>query len=288
LFWLLPQTMKAYAKINLGLHILRKRADGYHDIETVFHRINIADDITFEHHSEIMIDCSHPDVPRDQTNLCWKSADALRKAVGETRGVKIIIEKRIPVSAGLGGGSADAGLVLRALPKFLGIAINNQTVFDIALALGSDIPYFLSEGTARATGRGEMLEYFDLRLPYWIVVVYPNICISTAWAYQQVELNPFLKYFDLRELLVEHLNNPNVWVNKLRNDFEPAVFRHYEDVMRIKEILIRTGADYASLSGSGSAVFGLFRDEGYARDTYDFFKVKYPVFLTEPNFQPTK
>ncbi len=237
---------KAYAKINLGLRIIRKRGDGNHDIETVLHPVNIFDSIKFEDENrDIVIECSDPTLPTDQSNLCWQAAEALRQETNVIRGVKIIIDKNIPIGAGLGGGSSDAALVLRELPKFWGVSVSGNRLHEIAASLGSDVPYFLRVGTALATGRGDFLEYFDFSLPYWIVIVYPNIRISTKWAYEQFKPNEYLKNIDLKQLLLENVDKPRVWVNKLRNDFEGIVFCAHEAVMRTKEALYVGGADFA-------------------------------------------
>ena len=281
--------MKAYAKINLGLQIIRKREDGYHDIETVLHPVNLFDTIEFEHENRgIVIESSGPSLPLDRTNLCWQAADALRREANVSRGVRICIDKKIPIGAGLGGGSSDAGLVLRELPKFWEMTVSDERLHQLAACLGSDVPYFLRAGTARATGRGESLEYFDFSLPYWVVIVFPNIHISTKWVYEQFKPNEQLKHLNLRQLLIEHVSEPRVWVNKLRNDFEGIVFRAHEAVMRMKEALYVAGADFAQMSGSGSAVYGLFRNERYAREIAETIGANHPVFITEPNFKPNR
>jgi len=276
---------RAYAKINLGLQIIGKREDGYHDIETVFHPVNLFDTIELETQGrKIVVESSDPTLPIDESNLCWKAADALRKEAKVTSGVKISIDKRIPTGAGLGGGSSDAAFVLRELPRFWNLMISQERLREIALSLGSDVPYFLHLGTAFATGRGDVLEYFDLSLPYWIVIVYPNIHIYSKWAYDQVTPEQRQRV-DLRKLLVEYLKRPSVWVDKLRNDFEGLVFRTHDAVKRTKETLYTGGADFALMSGSGSAVFGLFQNEQSAREIVKTISENLPVFLTEPNFR---
>lgn len=283
------KTLRAYAKINLGLQIIRKRVDGYHDIETVFRLVNIYDEIMFKpEDSDIIVDGSHPEIPLNQFNLCWRAADILRQHIGREVGVRIIFQKNIPIGAGLGGGSANAALVLRELPKFWNVHISGEALFSMALSLGSDVPYFLIQGTALATARGEILEYFDLKMPYWIVLVYPGVRISTAWAYQNVQLEKSQMHENLKRLLMENIHNPQVLVNRLRNDFEPLVFRHHEEVLLVKETLYRFGAALALMSGSGSAVYGLFESEQSAKRAVDSFRMKYPVFLTEPGFKPPR
>jgi 4-diphosphocytidyl-2-C-methyl-D-erythritol kinase len=279
---------RAYAKINLGLQIIGKRGDGYHDIETVLHPVNLFDTIELEPcGQEIVIESSDPDLPRDESNLCWKAADALRREANVASGVKIRIDKRIPVGAGLGGGSSDAALVLRELPSLWNVRMGEERLLEIARSLGSDVPYFLRSGTALATGRGDVLEYFDLSLPYWIVIVHPNIHLSSKWAYENL-IPQKHDHVNLRELLVENINRPSVWVDKIKNDFEELVFRTHEAVKHAKESLYSAGADFALMSGSGSAVFGLFQNELLAQDIVKTIGGNLSVFLTEPNFKPAR
>jgi 4-diphosphocytidyl-2-C-methyl-D-erythritol kinase len=283
----MPLTVRAYAKINLGLQILRLREDGYHDIETVFHRIALHDDLTFSRLDRgIAIESDTPGAPSDETNLCYRAAAMIFQQCGHAGGARIALRKRIPIGAGLGGGSADAAAVLLHLPGYLGIPISEQDRFDIAAAIGSDVPYFLRKGSAHARGRGELLSYFSLSVPYWILLVYPGIHVSTAWAYNSFTFNPHLPVHPLKELVAGQMHQPTALVNTLRNDFEPVVFRAHETVMRVKEILYRTGADFALMSGSGSSVFGLFRDEQLARESARFFSMTYFTHLTAPFFEP--
>jgi 4-diphosphocytidyl-2-C-methyl-D-erythritol kinase len=280
-------TGRAYAKINLGLRIIRKREDGYHEIETVFHPVNLFDAIELEPEgNEILIESSDPQLSSGRSNLCWKAADALRRERKAVHGVRIRIDKRIPVGAGLGGGSSDAALVLRELPKLWNLGIHDERLREIAASLGSDVPYFLRPGTAFATGRGEVLDYLELSLPYWIVIVYPGVRVATRWAYEHVTPTEELERRDLKRLLIENLDHPAEWRNKLKNDFEELVFQTHETVKQAKDILYNAGADFALMSGSGSAVFGLFRNEQTARAIVETTKKKFPVFLTEPNFKP--
>jgi 4-diphosphocytidyl-2-C-methyl-D-erythritol kinase len=289
---------KAYAKINLGLRILKEREDGFHDIETVLHPVDIFDSIGFENEDkDIRIESTDPRLPMDETNLCWQAADALRREAGVSRGVRIVIEKKIPIGAGLGGGSSNAGLVLRELPQFWQVVVDTQRLHEIAASLGADVPYFLRGGTALATGKGDILEYFDLSLPYWILIVYPNIHISTKWAYRNFDMkNQRSKIKSvlsdnrrtnstLKELLLENITKPNFLSKLIHNDLEPTVFEKHEAIKQTKHTLIAGGAEFAQMSGSGSAVYGLFRNEEDARGVASSIGANLPVFLTEPNFQ---
>src|SRR5437867_6634005 len=180
--------IRAYAKINLGLRILRKREDGYHEIETVFHRVNIFDEIRLSPSTGISLTCNDPDIPVNDDNLCMRAASALRDKYAVGKGVHIELKKTIPAGAGLGGGSSDAASTLLGLNQLWKLHLDRENLEPLALRIGSDIPYFLHEGSAYATGRGEKLEDIGIDIPCWIVLVYPKIQISTAWAYQNVQI----------------------------------------------------------------------------------------------------
>jgi 4-diphosphocytidyl-2-C-methyl-D-erythritol kinase len=276
----------AHAKINLGLRIVGRRPDGYHEIETIFHRIGLADSLTFAPAEDVSVSADHPDVPGGEQNICYAAAVKLRAHLGNVPGVKIGITKVIPVGAGLGGGSSDAATVLRELPRFWGRSVDAHALQTIALDLGSDVPYFLGHQSALARGRGEVLEYFNLDIPYSILLCSPPIHISTAWAYQQARPSAHTAIADFREIVTTRMHDPKSLRDGLKNDFEPVVFRTYPDVKAIKQEMIDRGATYASMSGSGSSVFGFFSDEPGARNTADFFQRKmYRTSLTPPHFR---
>ena len=275
----------AHAKINLGLYVVERRPDGYHNIETVFHRIGIADTLRLTEATGITVTSSSPDVPSDPTNICYKAAAMLRQHLGVTRGVHIHIEKVVPVGAGLGGGSADAAAVLRELPEFWGTTASEETLRTCALQLGSDVPYFLSTGSAVAHGRGEILEYFPLDVPFAILVCNPNIHVSTAWAYGQIRPGTEGKPDNLRTAVLAGMKNPDVLRSSLRNDFEPVVFAAYPAVRDLKARMLDAGAVFALMSGSGSSVFGLFSDSASASAcAVPLRELGYRTFITDPHF----
>ncbi len=280
-------TLRAYAKINLGLQILGKRADGYHDIETVFHQVNLYDEIELSlNDNGIRFHCDVREVPADDSNLCVKAALLLRDVTGIPGNADIVLRKRIPLGAGLGGSSADAAVVLKGLRKLWSLEISDAELRTLSASLGSDVPFFIDGGTAYATGRGEQLESIEVEVPYWILVVTPPIHISTAWAYGNVRLNTHLRRENLKALVTEKMREPRVLVNRLRNDFEPLIFRDYPEVMRLKETVVRGGADVALMSGSGSSVFGLFNDAAYAKELTEALAPAYRASLTAPLFKP--
>lgn len=281
---LLNNPLRAYAKINLGLRITGRRADGYHDIETVFHRIDLFDEITLSRAGEIRVESTDPAAPGDESNMCHKAARLLQERLGESSGVRCRISKRIPVGAGLGGGSADAAVILRSLPTLWGREADSGTVHDIALELGSDVPYFLGTGSAFAKGRGEILEYFTLNLPFAVCVCYPNIRLSTSWAYSVVtprgERLP-----DLRSALQAGIRTPPLLRETLVNDFEEPVTAHHPEIGEVKDALLSAGSVFASMSGSGSSVYGLYPDMHGAEEAARSCRIRgHRAFVTPPGF----
>ncbi len=279
--------VKAHAKINLGLRVLRKREDGFHDIETIFHCINLFDDlaITPSQHA-ISISSNNTKIPTDENNLCWKAVELLRTELGTELGASIHLNKNIPIGAGLGGGSSDAAAVLTSLPKVWNVNVEPSTLAATALQIGSDVPFFLHNGSAYAEGRGERLTFVKLSIPYWIVLVTPNIHISTAWAYRELSAR---KKFDVHaERLYDGATCRVAGIASLMtNDFEDVVFEAYPKIAETKRRLRTSGAAYALMSGSGSSVYGLFDDETEARRTMEVFRSDNFVSLTQPNFIPS-
>ena len=278
---------RAYAKINLGLRVLRKREDNFHDLETIFHRVNLYDDLGIEGSAaSISITGEGLAVPQDEKNLCWKAVEVLRTEIGELRGAKIHLTKRIPIGAGLGGGSSDAAAVLTALPQIWNTPVDAATLARVGLSLGSDVPFFLHNRSAYAEGRGERLKFVSLSLPYWILVVTPDIHISTAWAFGRLSdrrpVNTRLrKLYDGATCTVAAVSS------LMENDFEGIVFPAYPEIAGIKQELMTRGAAYALLSGSGSSVFGLFNKEAETRRAEEHFQQHYSVSLTPPHFIPS-
>ncbi len=282
-------TVRAYAKINLGLHILGAREDGYHDIETVFHRIDLFDELDLATADAISLECIPNSLPADERNLCFGAAHLLKERLRHTGGASIVLRKCIPEGAGLGGGSSDAAATLLGLMQLWDATLPHEVLRGIALQLGSDVPYFLKPGTAYATGRGEILEYFPLEVPYWIVVVYPNLAISTAWAYRNFSRNggrDVESVPSLKEVLQLELANPARLNALLRNDFEPLVEGTHRVVAEAKRLLVDSGALLVRISGSGSSVFGFFHEETRAREAATAFEERFFVSVTPPYFEP--
>ncbi len=278
---------RAFAKINLGLRVLGKRQDGYHDLATVFHQIDMFDELDVRlHEHDIKLSTNLSDLPTDGSNLCVRAAHLLRDLTGSPDGVDINLRKNIPIGAGLGGGSADAAATLKALVQLWNLDIAPSELQSLALTIGSDVPFFLNGGTAYATGRGELLEPIALNLPYWIIVVTPPVHVSTAWAYKNLKRREPAIGTDLRMVLKENLHNPEILSKSLTNDFEDVVFETHPEIRAVKEALLNNGADVALLSGSGASVFGLVRSESTAKNLLSLLPPFGRVSSTRPGFAP--
>ncbi len=279
--------IRAYAKINIGLHVLGKRPDGYHNIETVFRLIDLYDELEFVQDDEgIAFSSNTPLLANDNTNLCIRAANLLRDLTGIHMGVEITLKKRIPLGAGLGGGSSDAAAVLKGLTKLWTLDISNEELQTISSTLGSDVPFFFTSQTAYATGRGERLTPFTVQMPYWILVVTPDIHVSTAWAYSNVRLQQSQNRADLQGLLETAIDKPAILRANLANDFEECVFTEFGEIAKLKEALLKEGAEVALMSGSGSSVFGFFSSEAKAKHLRSELSSRHFVSMTEPQFKP--
>ncbi len=255
--------INAYAKINLGLNVLYKRRDGFHEIETIFQQISLHDTLTIERRpdSEIHLSSDVAWCPVDKRNLVHKTALMLQEKSGVSAGCNVHLQKRIPAGGGLGGGSSNAAAALKALNTLWNINADDAALFDMAAELGSDVPFFLRGGMAVGRGRGEILIPVQAEPSYTGILVRPNVSVSTAWAYQKLknrlttpgEIVIFSDFFEISR-------EPNTWRNKLKNDLESPVFEHYPELADIHQQLYDAGAFYARMSGSGSCLFGLFQD----------------------------
>jgi 4-diphosphocytidyl-2-C-methyl-D-erythritol kinase len=242
-------------KINLGLSILAKRADGYHELETVFYPISVSDALEILPADSLTMTQSGIAVPGDPAqNLCLKAYHLLKKDFPQLPTVQMHLHKNIPMGAGLGGGSSDGTAALIMLNQQFDLGLNDQQLIDYASQLGSDCPFFVHNKACHATGRGEILTPIHLDLSnYQFLLVHPGVHIATAWAFQQ--LNPHTKSESIQAIIEKPITD---WKNYLINDFEAPVFKAEPTLSAIKDQLYQLGAIYASMSGSGSSLFGIF------------------------------
>ena len=254
---------KAWAKVNLGLKILGRREDGYHDLVSIFQTVDLHDLLTFEPTERGQIDliCSDPSLPTGEKNLIYQAVVLLREETGVDRGVRIYLEKQIPVGAGLGGGSSDAATTLRALNRLWGLHLDARVLRRLAENLGSDVPFFLRPGTALATGRGERLDYLSWLPQVLYILVYPGFSVSTGWAFQNLKLDltkgsKYIKF--LNSIKKSGQIQTSGLLDCLENDFLPLIETTHPQVREVEDRLTHLGASAVSLSGSGSTFFGIF------------------------------
>lgn len=256
--------MRSPAKINFSLEILGRRPDGYHNISTVFQTLDLADELSFDWNApKTELVCKAPDVPKDESNLILKAVRALETWSGRPITVRVFLEKRIPMGAGLGGGSSNAACVLREIGRRFGIP--GDALNAVGKVLGADVPFFLEGGTAWGSGIGEVLEILP-KLPEWpVVVVKPSFSISTAEAYGAVRrYGTGEKTAKLVELL--HAKQFDKIFSCVVNDFEEALFPMYPELAAIKKAFTDREPLAAQLSGSGSALFAIARDTAEAQE----------------------
>ena len=263
-------TLPAYAKLNLTLDILRKREDGYHDLQMVMQTIELHDDVTVTLTDGDGVVCRCGDIPGDETNLAVRAARAFFAETGVAPcGLDIDIVKRIPAQAGMAGGSADAAATLRALRKLLKPELPGDELERIAALVGSDVPYCVRGGTALAEGRGERLTSLRSAPPFYVVLCKPDFDISTPMLFSRVKVSELWSRPDTSGMLeAMHRGDAGGVASRVKNVFETILPKEYAEVFAIKERLRRLGAEATSMTGSGPTVFGLYRDEAAARAAY--------------------
>ncbi|MDX1707138.1 MAG: 4-(cytidine 5'-diphospho)-2-C-methyl-D-erythritol kinase [Desulfobacterales bacterium] len=252
------------AKINLFLHVLGKRPDGYHELFSLMCCVTLYDEISLQAVGGNMInlECSHPGVPSDATNLAYRAAAVFRRKLDSSQGIDIRLVKNIPIAAGLGGGSGNAASVLLALNTIFDYPFSRQQLMEMGLTLGADVPFFLFDKPALATGIGEKLDPFEGALPYRVLLLYPGFNVSTAQIYENLNLaltkdekKPTSTHLKLSRFEPAH---------HLFNDLETVTAETVPEIGVFKKKLLDCGAVGALMSGSGPTVFGLFDDSDTA------------------------
>ncbi len=276
--------LSSYAKINLGLWVLNKRKDGYHNIFSIIQALDLADRIQLEKiPAGIVLKTNSPKVPRNARNLAFKAAKIFLAGTKVKSGVKITIKKKIPIEAGLGGGSSNAAFVLKGLNKLFGTKIPAKKLAKWSEKIGSDVPFFFSSGTAFVRGRGDKVRSVAFPLDYWVVLVKPPFSVSSRWAYSNFK-------FDLTKthpvLNLKSQRNPNNFgemLNLCKNDLETTVSKKFPIIKQIKSQMLKQVAMFSAMSGSGPTVFGIFKDKLQAWEVMKKFKSRqYAVFIARP------
>lgn len=276
----------AYAKLNLGLRILGRRDDGFHDILSVFQTVDLCDRLVFRPagQGQIILSCDDADLPVGPENLVYQAVLAFRSYTGMDRGVEVVIEKRIPMAAGLGGGSSDAAAVLRVLNRAWEAGLSNRELREIGASLGSDVPFFVRQkGTAIVSGRGERLRYVPWSVDVVYVLICPGFQVHTKWAFANYkktltghgEYDNFIH--SVKDLPVSD------FFDCIENDFLPLIVQTYPETRGILSRLTDAGALVASMSGSGSTLYGVFESRDVAEAVWARFKAdQFRAFLCCP------
>ena len=278
---------QAPAKLNLGLQILDKRSDGYHNLISIFQTINLYDQLTFggANKGQTLFACSDPSLPNGADNLVCQAVDVFRKKTGLDHGIQIHLEKNIPSGAGLGGGSSDAACVLLTLNRLWQAQLPLPVLQELALQLGSDVPFFLQNGTALVQGRGEKLRYIPWQTNLVYVLVAPVFEIATGWAYANYKkaltengrYATFLDSVNPNKICISEL------LRHLENDFLPLILQQHSEAGQILAEFKEMGALVASLSGSGSTLYGVFDDHQKANKALKaFLNDGFRAFLCHP------
>jgi len=279
--------IKSHAKINLCLYVLGEREDGYHEIFTVMQTVDLCDELSLSRISEsIKIECDDPEVPQNSSNLAHRAAQLVLDEAEVDFGVKIRIKKRIPVGAGLGGGSSNAASVLIGLNRMLNLRFTGEKLHQIAEKIGSDVPFFLYSGQAVARGRGEKIKQIKLPKDYWIILVNPHFKILTPSVYKKIRIDLTKK---VKEIKIS-FNKAEFFalLKEWSNDLEGEVVKTFPQIKEIKDRLREAGAIKAQMSGSGPTVFGIFKKKPEKKEVHRFFKDDWQIFLTRPIIKETK
>ncbi len=273
--------LKAHAKVNIGLQVKDQREDGFHNIHTIFQELELHDKIVLEkQQKDWNIKINDSKIASDESNTCIQAYIAIKQRFPQIDGIAVNLNKSVPSGAGLGGGSSDAAAVLKGLRELFDLPLNNVELSAIAVKIGADVPFFISGGTQIGDGIGAILSPIKKPVNGFYLLVIPDIFISTAWAYKALKKN--LKEEIDRPNFAHFLERENFPKAIFDNDFERIVIPTYPKIGEIKEGLLKTGASYASLSGSGSTVFGIYDDEAKAKQAESHFQKQYHTFLTRP------
>lgn len=269
--------LKALGKINLGLDVLGRRENGYHDVRMVMQTLYLYDNVTLVKRSTpgIEIESNLFFLPKDENNIAWKAANMLIEEFGIKDGVKIILDKHIPVAAGMAGGSSNAAAVLHGMNQMFDLGLSQQELMDRGVKLGADVPYCIMRGTVLAEGIGEKLTPLEPMPKCFILIAKPPISVSTKRVYEKLDSKEIQVHPDIDGIL-EGLENQDLKkvASSMGNVLEKVTVEEYPVIARIKESMLKSGALGAMMSGSGPTVFGIFEDKKTAKEAYAKVKLQ--------------
>lgn len=270
-------TVKALAKINLGLDVVRRREDGYHEVRMIMQTIHLFDRLKIkkEKNSGIMLTTNLSFLPVDKHNLAYCAAEMLTDEFGIQQGVTMELQKHIPVAAGMAGGSTDAAAVLYGMNQMFELGLNHEELMKRGIKLGADVPYCIMRGTALAEGIGEELTSLPPMIKCPVLVVKPTISVSTKYVYEHLVLDENTKHPDIDQLVRDiKARNLKAVASHMGNVLESVTETQYPEIKTIKEKMLEQGALNAMMSGSGPTVFGLFEEEKIARAAADAIRTQ--------------
>jgi 4-diphosphocytidyl-2-C-methyl-D-erythritol kinase len=275
-------TVNSFCKINIGLNIVSKREDGYHNIETIFYPLKLHDTIYFRKSDAFSFNSNSDKLNSEKNNLVISAVKMLENQLGKNFPVEIFLDKKIPIGAGLGGGSSNAAFTLKALNELFDLKISDNQLRELGLKLGSDVPLFLHELPAYAESRGEKLSKVKLTINDPVLVVNPGIHISTKWAFSKI--SPKKPETNLKDIIEKYPSDYNAWQKLIKNDFEEVVIDEFNELSQLKNELIKSGADFCLMTGSGSTFFAIFSDRKKMEEAIDSMEGKnYFIYIEDTN-----
>jgi 4-diphosphocytidyl-2-C-methyl-D-erythritol kinase len=272
--------LNSCSKINLGLNVINKREDGYHDIETIFYPVKLCDTLSFRKSAAFSFSSNNTILKNNSSNLIIRAKKKLEEITGSALNAEITLKKYIPLGGGLGGGSSNAAVTLKGLNMLFELNLNDEVLTDIALELGSDVPFFIQNLPCFAASRGEKMEKINFSIAKPILIVNPDIHVNTRWAFENI--TPKNPACSLRE--IDFKNTPvEKYKEIIVNDFEEVVFKNFPETGRVKEFLYFYGALFALMSGSGSTVYGIFNSYEDAYNAQTKLNINYLSFIHNEN-----
>ena len=271
----------SYSKVNIGLKVLSQRDDGYHNINTIFQELNFGDSIDIEKRDHGFKIIANVDwIPTNKSNICYKAYTEIKKEFSEVKGIHIKIDKKIPIGSGLGGGSANAAALLKGIKNIYKLEVTESKLEEIGGEVGADVPFFIRGKTQLGEGIGDKLTQLPKAIIGTYLLVIPKISIRTEWAYSVIKnrLNNQNKNAKFSSFINEDYSSLQIF----ENDFEQIVIPAYPEIGAIKSKLLNLGARFASLSGSGSTVYGVYDDEASAKEAELLFHTSHQTILANP------
>ncbi len=280
--------LKSYGKINLGLDVLRRRPDGYHEVKMIMQMVGLYDTLTMEktQENQVSMNCNLSFLPTDEKNLVYRAAALMKEKYQIQTGVKIVLKKRIPVAAGMAGGSSDCAAALKGMNQLFDLGLSKEELCDIGVTLGADVPYCIWGGTALAEGIGEKLTRIDPMPGCYILIAKPGISVSTAFVYKNLKLDQLERHPDI-DGMIECLKQKDLKgiCSRLENVLETVTIPEYPIIQKVKEHLMKHEAMGALMSGSGPTIFGIFSNQKTAKQALESLRSMKDVkqaYVVEP------